>query len=137
MNTLRVLVVATLFLFLTVSANAKIIHNDRGGLIIDYVHEVGRLTRKGEPVRIDGLCQSACTLYLAVPGSCVTARSQLSFHRSSGPPEAKKLLPLMDKYVMAMYPPKVRAWIKSKGGLTSRLIYLQGKELIGKVRICK
>jgi hypothetical protein len=30
---------------------------------------------------------------------------------------------------MEVYPPKVRHWIKRKGGLSRRMIFLQGREL--------
>lgn len=135
MNILHVLAVATLSLFLIVSANAKTIHNDPGGFVIDYAKEANRLAKTGEKVIIDGKCYSACTLFLSLPNACVTLRSRLGFHSGEGAP--KRVIEYANKLVMATYPPKVRAWIKKKGGLTDKLLVLKGEELIGKVRICE
>jgi hypothetical protein len=37
--------------------------------------------------------------------------------------------PEATRTVTASYPPGVRAWIKKRGGLTQKPIYLRGKEL--------
>ena len=59
------------------------IAGDRGGRIGNYISKFQRLHSSGEPVVIDGLCASACTLVLAaVPHDkiCVTSRASLGFH---------------------------------------------------------
>lgn len=113
----------------------KTIHRDGGGFIVEYAKEANRLARTGEPVIIDGICNSACTIYLGLPNTCVTPRSRLGFHSGKGGP--KRVIEYANKLIMEMYPPKVRAWVRSKGGLTSKLIVLQGKELLERVRVCK
>jgi hypothetical protein len=35
-----------------------------------------------------------------------------------------------------MYPPPVKRWINQRGGLTSRMIYLRGKELTSMYHPC-
>jgi hypothetical protein len=93
-----------------------------------------KVRASGERVVIDGPCLSACTLVLSiVPGEriCVTKRAVLGFHaarsvdrrgRFYAEPEASKL-------VLRAYPDPVRAWIERRGGLTSRLLLLRGREL--------
>jgi hypothetical protein len=83
---------------------------------------------------IDGPCLSACTLVLSmVPGEriCVTRRAVLGFHaarsidrrgRTSAEPEASQA-------VLEAYPTAVRSWISRRGGLSSRLLLLRGREL--------
>jgi hypothetical protein len=91
---------------------------------------------------IDGPCLSACTLVLStIPKNriCVTRRAVLGFHapqkldprsgRMSRTPEATHI-------VTQSYPAGVRAWIKKRGGLTGKLIYLRGRELGSLYRRC-
>jgi hypothetical protein len=35
-----------------------------------------------------------------------------------------------------MYPSAVKRWISARGGLTPRMIFLQGKELMGMYKPC-
>ena len=35
-----------------------------------------------------------------------------------------------------MYPPQVKKWINQRGGLTARMIYLRGKELMSMYHPC-
>jgi hypothetical protein len=89
----------------------------------------------GQRVVIDGPCLSACTLVLStIPRNriCVTRRAVLGFHapqwfdtrsgRTTRAPDATRA-------VTASYPAGVRAWIKKRGGLTQKVIYLRGREL--------
>ena len=64
---------------------------------------------------------------------CVTRRAVLGFHaprwydpRTGQTTRASEAT----RVVTASYPPAVRAWIKKRGGLTQKVIYLlRGKEL--------
>jgi hypothetical protein len=65
-------------------------------------------------------------------GVCVTRRAVLGFHaprwydpRTGQTTRASEAT----RVVTASYPPAVRAWIKKRGGLTQKVIYLRGKEL--------
>jgi hypothetical protein len=101
-----------------------------------------RVRASGERVVIDGPCLSACTLVLsAVPNEriCVTRRAILGFHaarsmdrrgRMSAEPEASEL-------VLQAYPSPVRHWIRHRGGLTSRLLLLRGRELAAIYPSCR
>lgn len=57
---------------------ALIITHDEGGRVDTYAAAVASETRA---VRIDGLCESACTMYLGASDVCVTERARLIFHR--------------------------------------------------------
>ena|ERR1700722_18566401 len=105
-----------------------------GGQVGPFLDLFERMRDSGERVVIDGPCLSACTLVLsAVPNDriCVTRRAVLGFHaarsldrrgRFYSEPEATRL-------VLEAYPSPVRGWIRSRGGLTSRLLLLRGREL--------
>jgi hypothetical protein len=49
--------------------------------------------------------------------------------RVSRAPEATRI-------VIQSYPPGVRAWIKKRGGLSAKIIYLRGRELGSLYRRC-
>jgi hypothetical protein len=110
------------------------IAGDRGGRIGNYISKFQRLHSSGEPVVIDGLCASACTLVLAaVPHDkiCVTSRASLGFHaaydfgvdgRTITNAEATEML-------YSTYPTSVQRWINARGGLTPQIIFLRGKQL--------
>src|SRR5215472_13611274 len=123
-------------LIATMSARAEVrILASSGGEVGTYLELFSVLRQSGQRVVIDGPCLSACTLVLStVPRNriCVTRRAVLGFHAprwydtrtgyTMRAPEATRT-------VTASYPPGVRAWIKKRGGLTQKVIYLRGKEL--------
>jgi hypothetical protein len=117
------------------------ISNDRGGLIGHYIERYESLRAARQSVVIDGLCASACTIVLATIAPhkiCVTSRARLAFHaawdfgkhgRTFTDLEATRML-------YSMYPSPVRQWLDSHGGLTPRIVFLQGKQLRGMYRGC-
>ena len=119
---------------LPASADVRI-RSSPGGAVEAYLAAFARVRQSGQRVVIDGPCLSACTLVLStIPRNriCVTRRAVLGFHaprwydlqsgRTTRAPEATRA-------VTAAYPAVVRAWIKKRGGLTQKVIYLRGKEL--------
>jgi hypothetical protein len=105
-----------------------------GGQVGPFLDLFERVRASGEGVVIDGPCLSACTLVLSVVPNdriCVTRRAVLGFHaarsidrrgRFSAEPEASEA-------VLEAYPAPVRDWIRRRGGLTSRLLLLRGRDL--------
>lgn len=110
------------------------ITSDPGGRIVTYVRKYAALRDSGERVIIDGMCASACTIVLgALPREriCVTPRARLGFHAAwefgqAGRPVTN---PTATRMLLSMYPAPVRSWIRRRGGLRSRMIYLSGREL--------
>ena len=115
---------------------------DPGGQIGPYLENLVALRGSGERVIIDGPCLSACTMLLGViprERICVTSRARLGFHAAwhpgtDGHPitsrEATQLL-------MEIYPEHVRAWIKERGGLSPKMMYLSGRELAAMYQTCR
>jgi hypothetical protein len=113
-----------------------------GGEVGPFLDLFARVRASGERVVIDGPCLSACTLVLSmVPDDriCVTRRAVLGFHaarsvdqrgRSFAEPEASEL-------VLQTYPAPVRGWIRRRGGLSSRLLVLRGRELAAIYPSCR
>ena len=113
-----------------------------GGEVGPFLDLFARVRSSGERVVIDGPCLSACTLVLSmVPADhiCVTRKAILGFHgarsvdrqgRMYAEPEASEL-------VLQAYPSAVRDWIRRRGGLTSRLLLLRGRELAAIYPSCR
>src|SRR5207247_3583531 len=109
------------------------IRADSGGQIGPYLENLVALRGSGERVIIDGPCLSACTMVLGViprERICVTPRARLGFHAAWHPgPRGPVTSQSATKLLMDVYPENVRSWIKSRGGLTRRLLVLSGSEL--------
>jgi len=105
-----------------------------GGQVGPFLDLFDRVRASGERVVIDGPCLSACTLVLmTVPEEriCVTRRAVLGFHaaRSIDGRGRTYAEPDASRAVLESYPEPVRDWISRRGGLTSRMLLLRGREL--------
>jgi hypothetical protein len=117
------------------SASAEVrIQRDFGGQIGPYLYKYAMIREAGHKVIIDGPCLSACTLALAViprDRICMTENAVLGFHAAWMPGADGQ--PVRSnggtRLLMAAYPPRVRDWIRRRGGLHSKTIFLRGREL--------
>jgi hypothetical protein len=105
-----------------------------GGQVGPFLDLFDRVRESGERVVIDGPCLSACTLVLSiVPDDriCVTRRAVLGFHAARSIDRRGRMYaePEASQAVLEAYPAPVRGWISRRGGLTSRLLLLRGREL--------
>jgi hypothetical protein len=113
-----------------------------GGQVGPFLDLFERVRDSGERVVIDGPCLSACTLVLSmVPSSriCVTRRAVLGFHWARSMDRRGRLHsePEASAIVLEAYPSGVRDWIKRRGGLTSHLLLLRGRELAALYPTCR
>ena len=124
------------------SASATMrIAEDRGGQIGQYLQAFASVRSSGESVVIDGNCLSACTLVLGlVPREriCATERARLGFHAAWMPDRDGRPVtsPLGTQALWSIYPASVRRWINQHGGLSRKMIFMQGNELNGIVPSC-
>jgi hypothetical protein len=105
-----------------------------GGQVGPFLELFDKVRETGERVVIDGPCLSACTLVLmTVPSEriCVTKRAVLGFHAARSIDRRGRIYaePEASKAVQEAYPAPVRSWISRRGGLTSRMLLLRGREL--------
>ena len=72
-------------------------------------------------VKFVGVCDSACTLFLALPAeqTCITDGAYFRFHAPSAP--SASAAEAVGAYMMRKYPVLVRAWLAAQGGLSDRL----------------
>lgn len=97
------------------------IGNDRGGYVAEYALRLYEMTEARQKVRFVGVCDSACTLLLALPAgqTCITEGANFRFHAPVAP--SASAAAAVAAYMMRKYPRWVRAWLDAQGGLTDRL----------------
>jgi len=140
---LTLLLAVALWFFATMLARAEVrILASPGGQVGPFIDLFEQVRNSGERVVIDGPCLSACTLVLSmVPAEriCVTRRAVLGFHAARSIDRRGRLYaePEASKLVLQAYPGPVRDWIVRRGGLTSRLLLLRGRELSALYRPCR
>jgi hypothetical protein len=113
-----------------------------GGPVGPFLDLFEQVRASGERVVIDGPCLSACTLVLSlVPHDriCVTRRAVLGFHAARSVDQIGRMYaePEASELVLEAYPAAVRGWIRRRGGLTSRLLVLRGRELAAIYPSCR
>lgn len=117
------------------AAGPIVLGDDDGGFVSDHVKFYERIRASGVPVRIEGICISACTLVLMLPYSqvCVTPRMSFGFHQASS---GDKVRPdLTEVLQRRYYPPVIQAWIAEwvgrNGPLTrERITYMPAADVI-------
>jgi hypothetical protein len=125
----------------TSAAGEVRIAEDRGGQIGKYLQAFASMRSSGERVVIDGNCLSACTLVLGViPRSrmCATERARFGFHAAwmpdgNGRPVTSNM---GTRALWKIYPAPVQQWINRHGGLSRKMIFLQGEDLAAIVAPC-
>ena len=137
------LIAAVLSTALTVTSAfaTEIISNDIGGKMRDYATHFRQLRDSGEPVVLAGRCVSACTMVLGLVPSdrlCATPNAVLGFHAAWMFDNSGKRVVSSSgtEDLMRTYPAPVRAWITRQGGLTPKMMYLQGRDLTAIVAPC-
>lgn len=137
------LLVAVALCTVVASARAEVrILSSPGGQVGPFIELFDKVRESGERVVIDGPCLSACTLVLmTVPSEriCVTRRAVLGFHAARSMDRRGKLYaePEASKAVQEAYPAPIRNWISRRGGLTSRMLLLRGRELTAIYPSCR
>ena len=137
------LLAVALWFFATMLARAEVrILASPGGQVGPFIDLFEKVRNSGERVVIDGPCLSACTLVVSMVPSeriCVTRRAVLGFHAARSMDQRGRLYaePEASKAVHAAYPEPVRSWINRRGGLTSRMLLLRGRELAAMYPSCR
>ena len=70
----------------------------------DYIKIVDQYNASGEGFRIEGVCRSACTMFLGIRNACVERDAQLMFHaghdiaENRTGPDTRATLLTLDRY---------------------------------------
>lgn len=106
------------------SSRSIVIQHDRGGDVVKYARQVSRARLGKAHVSFKGQCQSACTMFLALPThqTCITPGASFSFHRAYG--STNEMNAWGTQYMFKSYPAWVVQWIEHHGGLKSQFIHM-------------
>jgi hypothetical protein len=104
------------------TANIVDIADDSGGFVAQYAIRMYTLKEARNELHFHGRCDSACTLFLALPPqqTCVSPGAYFRFHAPSA--ATAEAIESVQTYMMKKYPRWVRSWILGQGGLSSQLI---------------
>lgn len=97
------------------------IGDDSGGYVSDYAVRLYDMEATKQQVKFVGRCDSACTLFLALPPdeTCISEGTYFRFHAPSAPSASAAMK--VEAYMMRKYPRWVRVWIVAQGGLSDAL----------------
>ncbi|WP_204115204.1 hypothetical protein [Shimia biformata] len=104
-----------------------VIAHDRGGNVVNYARRVSAAKHNNTHVTFKGKCQSACTMFLALPKhqTCISRGASFSFHRAYG--ASSDMNAWGTRYLLKSYPEWVIDWIDQKGGLSNKLLRMDYK----------
>jgi hypothetical protein len=102
-----------------------------GGQFSRFDPVVADHNRTGELFRIEGHCQSACTLFLAIRNGCVEPSAQLLFH--AGHDRQRNLNANSTNHMLAAYKPGLRQYLVANHIMDTLAFHtISGRELIDK-----
>lgn len=107
-----------------------VIDNDDGGIVDSFIMWYERVRASGVPVRVRGLCVSACTIVTSLPRDqvCIEPTASFGFHLFAfgGAPDAG----MTQAYIRRYYPAALQAWLKTKPALTPNVMYMSAAEAV-------
>jgi hypothetical protein len=109
-----------------------------GGAFSDYAPIIARYNKSGERFRIEGRCQSSCTLFLGIRNVCVDPDAKLFFHAGRG--RRNRISAASTAYMLKHYNAKLRAYLIEKHAMEkSSFFAISGRDLISKFgyRACR
>jgi|SRR5438445_8031135 len=103
----------------------------RGGLFVHFDPIVQQYNQSGEPFRIEGRCQSACTMFLGIRNVCIVRSAQLGFH--AGHDRQRNIKASATNHMMNAYNAKLRAYLTANRFMETFAYHtISGTDMIGK-----
>ncbi len=95
---------------------------------------IAQYNKSGERFRIEGSCQSSCTMLLAIKNVCVDPNATLLFHAALFPNErGQKPPPRRQAAMLASYKPNLRNYLVKNGYVdTFEFHAISGRDIISK-----
>ncbi len=110
-----------------------VIKNDLGGDVGARANKITAMRNEGARVEIRGqVCYSACTMYLQLPGTCISRQTEFGFHRPSyyGVSLSPEQFEFWSQVIAMHYPPALASWYMREGRYSRSLVKISGAELI-------
>ena len=100
-----------------------------GGRFAVYDPIVAAHNESGELFRIQGHCQSACTLFLGIHNVCIERSAVLAFH--AGNDRSGQISTTSTQHMLNAYKPKLRQYLVAGGYTQTQTFHaMSGSELI-------
>jgi hypothetical protein len=107
---------------------ALVILYNPGGYVEEFARRVEHLRR---PVRIEGLCMSACTMFLGARRVCVTPDAAFMFHQAYFGDYGRARPSAAGTRVMESFlPPRVDAFVHGRIPAPPGMLWVLGSDLI-------
>jgi hypothetical protein len=125
-------VVAALMLAVSTSAMAGTSAGyEMGGQFARFDPVVSEANQSGELFRIQGHCQSACTLFLGIRNVCVDRNATLLFH--AGHDRARNVTASATDHMLAAYNARLRDYVTSNHYMDTLAFHaISGRDMIAK-----
>lgn len=114
------------------SADTLTVRNDYGGRVDYRQRAVAALLDTGGTVRLSGVCNSACTMYLALGPKrlCAEPGVVFGFHAATDA-RTKAVLPYWNDVLAAHYPKPVAVFFREHAAhVTEGIVRVRGSDLI-------
>jgi hypothetical protein len=103
-----------------------------GGRSSSFDPIVNRYNQSGELFRIQGRCQSACTLFLGIRNVCIERSATLLFHAGHAM-NTKVILPWATEHMLNAYNARLRGYVVSRHYMdTIDFHAISGRDMIEK-----
>src|SRR3954470_9794380 len=105
-----------------------------GGPMAKFDAIIAQYNASGEPFRIEGHCQSSCTMLLAIRNVCVDANATLLFHASLSAREKDHApYPERNAHMASHYNASLRRFVLANHYMDSFTFHaVSGRDIIGK-----
>jgi hypothetical protein len=104
---------------------------EMGGRYARFDPVVSQYNQSGELFRIDGHCQSSCTLFLAIRNVCVSRSATLLFHASHD--RSGNVSPSNTLHMLNAYNPKLREYVIANHYMDTLAFHaVSGRDMIRK-----
>jgi hypothetical protein len=125
-------VVTALLLLVSTSAMAGTSAGyEMGGRFMRFDPVVNEANQSGELFRIEGHCQSACTLFLGIRNVCVDRNATLLFH--AGHDRARNVDASATNHMLSAYNAGLRDYVTSKHYMDTLAFHaIPGRDMIAK-----
>ncbi len=104
---------------------------EMGGRCARFDPVVSQYNQSGELFRIDGHCQSSCTLFLAIRNVCIGRSATLLFHAAHD--RSQNVSPSLTGHMLDAYNARLRAYVTANHYMDTLAFHsISGRDMIQK-----
>jgi hypothetical protein len=127
---MRYVIAAALLLFAASAMAGNNAGYEMGGKYARFDPVVSQYNQSGELFRIEGRCQSSCTLFLGIRNVCVDRNATLLFHAAH---DSENASPSRTTHMLEAYNASLRDYVTSHHYMdTLQFHAISGRDIIGK-----